>query len=958
VDDELALSSGDFARPIQVRALVNGFGTRTFSVGARLRAKSLPASPQVLIDTRVLQITSQTADELDFFVDGGLPLGLHDLVVEDGDTGLRTRLRGAIEVFDLMDTPTITKLAPVTGPLTGGTFLRIEGTNLMPATEVEIDGMPVTRVNADFPRSMVVVTPPHAAGAVDVTIRNGAIEVTAVDAFEYRTKDLRANPDLPSPTTPVVFGAFRLFVHFAEGVTAQTLSGRASFEGFDKNGFSLDELTSTEAFPQIVARDRSGTTQESTESLGKAFFLVDLTNGIADFLRGFTSEANGVSLGATFAGPACFFPEPEDMHVDELVRSYWVNGIETNIGQGTVRQKTGWLELDEELLGSANLLVHGRDLAGTTAEVGAEVWGLQWTLEQNGTFHGLRTIAGAEESLTGRFSAAGDLGFLTLSGADGTLGYYLLTPIQFGIESAAFGGWSGGYVEHEIVDDGLGGQEGSFESGFERRLVGGIELDRTQLDFRRATRRTESSDPGGVFSERVSASELEVSPSGRVFHDDDLVGYVNPRGEIQLTLGEFPNECAFLGGVERALGLGAAVFRDSRKTFLSLEPERTEIALEAKLQEVGATHAQEIGTDVFELTLDPDASPTVDGVLVPLAGTIPALESAALLGTHKRTARDQTGAVTTTRGLPPAWSVEVGYAFVDDELELFATQITQPGGRFDGASMPRWLASGTLGNDGEVASLRGSDEFLGDTLMFLVADRGVQLAAPTLDMEALELSYEPGTPSSVTSSRTAMSFGTGTIAATTTTQTKSETGAFTTASTSDFGLLSAPTGQTFRMIVPNGDAPDQEWETFWTPSGDAFFGIDDTPAVDGAGLVLGILPAFFGGSFADDDRVLIGIELDPESSRATTEQLLLSPRVGSILSGELLTSRRDVVHTLLGTQSFAGVDVMDLGAGQARVPFLGQIPVLRFLFDSRDEAIGHEELSIQITPRILHSLDL
>ncbi len=957
VDDELALSSGDFDQPIQVRALVNGFGTRTFAVGARLRAKSLPASPQILLDAQVLPITSQSADELDFFVPGGLPLGLHDLVVADGDTGLRTRLRAAIEVFDLMDTPTITKLAPAAGPLTGGTFLRIEGTNLNPATEVEIDGTPVTRVNANFPRSMVVVTPPHAAGGVEVTIRNGAIEVTAVGAFEYRSKDLRANPDLPSPTTPVVFGAFRLFVHFADGVTAQTLSGRASFEGFDKNGFSLDELTSTEVSPQVVARDRSGTTLESTESLGKAFLLSDLTNGLSDFVRGFTSEANGVSLGTTDSGPACFFPEPDDLRPDELVRSYWVNGIETNLVQGTVRQKTGWLELDEALFGSANLLVHGRDLAGTAAHVGAEEWGLQWTLEQNGTFHGLRTIDGAEESLTGRFSEAGDLGFLTMNGSAGTLGYYLLTPIQFGIESAAFGGWSGGYVQHEIVDDGLGGQESAFESGIERRLVGGIELDRAQLEFRRATRRTES-QPASVFSERVSASELEVSPSGRVFDDDDLVGYVNPRGEIQLTLGEFPNECAFVGAVERALGLGAAVFRDSRKTFLSLEPERTQIALEAKLLEVGATHAQEIGADLFGLMLDPDASPTVEGVLVPLAGTIPALESAVLLGTHKRTARDQTGAVTTTRGLPPAWSAEVGYAFVDDELELFATQVTQPGGRFAGASMPRWLASGTLGNDGEVASLRGSDEFLGDTLMFLVADRGVQVAAPALDIEALELSYEPGTPSSVTSSRTTLTFGTGTVAATTTSQTKSETGVFTTASTSDFGPFSAPIGQTFRMVVPNGLAPDQEWETFWTPSGDAFFGIDDTPAVDGAGLVLGIQPAFFGGSFGDDDRVLIGIELDPQSSRATTEQLLLTPRVGSILSGELLTSRRDAAHTLLGAQSFAGVDVMDLVAGQARVPFIGQIPVLRFLFNSRDEAIGHEELSIQITPRIIHSLDL
>ena len=129
----------------------------------------------------------------------------------------------------------------------------------------------------------------------------------------------------------------------------------------------------------------------------------------------------------------------------------------------------------------------------------------------------------------------------------------------------------------------------------------------------------------------------------------------------------------------------------------SLEPELEQIALGAKLQETGATRVQEVGTDLFALTLAPDAAPELDGVVVPLAGTIPALEAATLLGVHKRTRRDGTGAVTTTRGLPPAWGAQVGYAFVDDELELFATAVTQAAGRFGGASMPRWLASGGSG---------------------------------------------------------------------------------------------------------------------------------------------------------------------------------------------------------------------------------------------------------------------
>ena len=960
VDDALAASSGALDQPIQVRALVDGYGETNASVAATLRAKSLPAAPRVLIEAQALAITSQTAQELGFDVPAGLALGRHDLLIEDAGTGLRTRLRRAIEVFDPAAMPTVDRIAPGTGALVGGTLLRIRGTNLGPATDVRIDGEPVGRVSADFPRSIVVVTPPHAAGAVDVVVRNGTLVTTAAGAFEYRVEDARSNANVPSATAAIVFGAFRLFQDAADGASAQILSGRSTFTSRDQGSFSLDDLRSTQAVPAIVARDRSGTTLQASESLGKAFVLSDTTNGLTDFVRGSTSEENGVSLGATAFGPACFFPEPSDVRPDALARSYWLDGIEVDLARGHVRQKTGWLELDEDLAGSANLLVHGRDLGGAAADVGAERWGLAWTLEPNGTFHGLRTIDGDEQTLTGRFSQDADLGFLVLrgaGGADGTLGYYLVTPLESGVESAAFGNWSGGFVRHELADDGLGGQESAYTSGLERRLVGGAGPERAELAFRRATRRTVSK-PASAFSEDVSASALTVTPSGRVFAGDDLVAYVNPSGGILLALGAFPDESAFVGDTGKALGLGAALFRDARKSYLSLEPELAQVALEAEFQELGATHAQAIGTDLFHLTLDPNTRPTAQGVSVPLCGTIPTLEAGTLLGVHKSTARDTTGAIASTRGAPPPWRAEVGYTFVDDELELFATRTTQPGGRFDGAAFPRWLASGTLANDGEVASLRGSDEFLGDTLMFLVADRQVALDPPVLDRTALALAYAPAATSSVRSSRIDLAFSVGgDVATTTVSQTKSEGGAFTSASSAGLGHVSAPSGQQFRLTVPNGAAPASEWQTFWTPSADAFFGIDDTPAVDGAGIVLGIERAQAGGSFVDDDRTLIGIELDPELSRATTDQLQLAPRSGSILSGETLTSRCDAGHALLGAELFAPVNATDLGAGAARVPFIGQIPVLDFLFSARDQAAGHGSLTVLITPRVLHSLD-
>src|SRR6185436_6676070 len=125
------------------------------------------------------------------------------------------------------------------------------------------------------------VTLPHAAGAVDVRARNAQLQTTRADAFEYRVKDTRANPDLPSPTATIVFGASRLFAGATDGVTAQTLSGRCAFTSFDQGTFSLHDLTASEAAPAIAERDRSGPVSQSTESLGKAFLMQDQARGLS-----------------------------------------------------------------------------------------------------------------------------------------------------------------------------------------------------------------------------------------------------------------------------------------------------------------------------------------------------------------------------------------------------------------------------------------------------------------------------------------------------------------------------------------------------------------------------------------------------------------------------------------------------------------------------------------------------
>ncbi len=80
--------------------------------------------------------------------------------------------------------PTIGALTPDEGPVSGGTAVTIPGTNLTSTTGVTFDGVaaPFTVISDT---SVSAVTPPGAAGAVDVVVSNGAGSVTGTDAFTY-----------------------------------------------------------------------------------------------------------------------------------------------------------------------------------------------------------------------------------------------------------------------------------------------------------------------------------------------------------------------------------------------------------------------------------------------------------------------------------------------------------------------------------------------------------------------------------------------------------------------------------------------------------------------------------------------------------------------------------------------------------------------------------------------------
>ncbi|MFJ7182413.1 IPT/TIG domain-containing protein [Streptomyces massasporeus] len=86
--------------------------------------------------------------------------------------------------YTYVDVPIVSTVAPTSGPTSGGTGVTITGTNLESTESVTFGGAtaPFSVINST---TLSAVTPPGAAGAVDVVVTNPAGSDTAAGAFTY-----------------------------------------------------------------------------------------------------------------------------------------------------------------------------------------------------------------------------------------------------------------------------------------------------------------------------------------------------------------------------------------------------------------------------------------------------------------------------------------------------------------------------------------------------------------------------------------------------------------------------------------------------------------------------------------------------------------------------------------------------------------------------------------------------
>src|SRR6478609_8861185 len=81
--------------------------------------------------------------------------------------------------------PTLTGIAPATGPASGGTSVAVSGANFTAGASMTIGGVAATEVSVVSGGSITGKTGPHAAGAADVVVTQGGQSARLVSAFTY-----------------------------------------------------------------------------------------------------------------------------------------------------------------------------------------------------------------------------------------------------------------------------------------------------------------------------------------------------------------------------------------------------------------------------------------------------------------------------------------------------------------------------------------------------------------------------------------------------------------------------------------------------------------------------------------------------------------------------------------------------------------------------------------------------
>ena len=195
--------------------------------------------------------------------------GTADVTVHNSDGQVATRAAAFTYLAAPPPPPTLVSVSPATGPVAGGSTVTLSGTGFS-SPSVTFDGA-VATVTGSTPTSIVVVTPPHAAGAVSVGVANGdGQSATLASSFTYTA------PVVIPPPAPTSVGP-------ASGPTAGGTTAVVSGSGFD--GGATVTVGGTNA-PVVTRSASSLTITTPPHAAGSASVVVRNGDGQSGSLPG------------------------------------------------------------------------------------------------------------------------------------------------------------------------------------------------------------------------------------------------------------------------------------------------------------------------------------------------------------------------------------------------------------------------------------------------------------------------------------------------------------------------------------------------------------------------------------------------------------------------------------------------------------------------------------------------
>jgi hypothetical protein len=249
--------------------------------------------------------------------------GARDVLVRNPN-GVTATLTGGFTYTAPVSAPTLTSVAPSSGPTAGGTTITLTGTNFVSGATVRVGGTAATTVTFVSATQVTARTPAGTAGARDVQITNpNGQAATRTGGFTYTTTATGPTITAVTPSSGPATGGTNITItgaNFVLGAGDIRVGGRACT--------NLQFVSST----QLRARTPSGT-------VGLADVLVRNPNGATvtlaggfRYTSGTTSMTQNESSVTESSVEALRAPVDgaTDADADGVFRRYLAEGIESN----------------------------------------------------------------------------------------------------------------------------------------------------------------------------------------------------------------------------------------------------------------------------------------------------------------------------------------------------------------------------------------------------------------------------------------------------------------------------------------------------------------------------------------------------------------------------------------------------------------------------------------------------